>query len=144
MLVYEKSSCGKCGVTIDGWDVASRGLGRPFIVCKLCGTANDRSEKINGWDLCDTSQRISFFLIDIYWCFGTSIVLSMGVAFLVFQIWSYLESISVTSIDVLQIWVIGQLLSIFLFVLLYLRGIKKSRKRMRDPVYRKALYNLVS
>jgi hypothetical protein len=135
MTVYEKSSCGQCGFTLQNWDVASRGIGVPFLECPVCGSVNDRSTMGNEWDLMPGSQKTKLLALTFYWGFAVGGVLSAGLGLLAMEIWPSLKRLSVASPEALVIIIVGLSIGIGGNFFLLRREIMKSRHRLSDPDY---------
>jgi hypothetical protein len=133
VTVFEKSKCWSCGSTLQGWDVAVRGIGVPFLKCSHCGSFNDRSKQINEWDLMPKNQKDSFAYLTLYWGLGMGVALTIPIAFLSIKIWPEIERAQLGGPST---WIIlGLALSIsyvgqYFFVR---REIQKSRERIADP-----------
>ena len=135
MTVYEKSNCGRCRSTLQGWDVAARGIGVPFLKCPKCGAINDRSTVANEWDLMPGEQKLTNVLLTLYWGSGYGLAVSVGIGFASMEIWPYIENIDLASVETALILGVGLTIGIFGNFLLLHRHVQRSRERMRDQGY---------
>ena len=136
MATYVKRSCGRCGRVLEGWDLAHRGLGEPFVKCPGCGSINSRRH-VNEWAFMGLVER-AIHLFSTFWS-----ALALGAiggaigCWLLYRGWIALTGGAARSIYTAQL--IAAAVGFGAVIWLGILDTMESIKRTGDPSYRRQL-----
>lgn len=132
MGTYVWRSCPKCGYKIESGVIHYVALGSPIMNCPKCDNLL-KLDHINEWELLSLGGKIYHFVASL----KTALFLSVLAGFLIALIMKLIHK----EIDLITLYTISPIIAFIFTIIMNIKNISDSKKRMSDSNYRKSLEN---
>lgn len=129
---YVWRSCPKCGYRIESGVIHYVALGSPIMNCPKCN-ALIKLDHINEWELLSLGGKIYHLITSL----KTALVLSVFIGLLISLIMKLIHK----EIDLITLYIISPIIAFIFTIIMDIKNISNSKKRMADTNYRKSLIN---
>ncbi|HPN54569.1 MAG TPA: hypothetical protein PLB52_01410 [Candidatus Moranbacteria bacterium] len=130
MGMYVFRRCPKCGALLENSGYLYVSLGNPVVNCPKC-KAPIKAGNINEWELMSSGSKIYHIIAAI----KTALVLSVFIGFLISLCFKLISK----EIELTTLFVISPMIGFSIEILLTIRSVYNSKKRMGDAKYRRFL-----